>query len=114
MTRRPSRTPIGLGRSAPRFGGSGPCIVKLEQQLHFAFLTSKRILISVFCHKIIYVVDTQAGGLWHLMGLLTVLLPLRNVGTHKRERCVDRCTRSKSTGPNRSPKDPRWQSIDGR
>jgi hypothetical protein len=28
----------GQGRSAPRFGGSGPCIVKVEQQFHCAFL----------------------------------------------------------------------------
>jgi hypothetical protein len=33
-----SQTLIGLGGSALRFGGSGPCIVKVEQQLHFAFL----------------------------------------------------------------------------
>jgi hypothetical protein len=38
LARRPSRTPIGLGRSAPRFGGSGPCIVKVEQQLSFCIL----------------------------------------------------------------------------
>jgi hypothetical protein len=38
LARRPSRTPIGLGRSAPRFGGSGTCIVKVEHQFHFAFL----------------------------------------------------------------------------
>jgi hypothetical protein len=38
VARRPSRTQIGLGRSAPRLGGSGPCIVKVEQQLYFAFL----------------------------------------------------------------------------
>jgi hypothetical protein len=36
--RRPSRTPIGLGRSVPRFGGSGPCIVKVEQQLSFCIV----------------------------------------------------------------------------
>jgi hypothetical protein len=40
LPRRPSRTPIGLGRSAPRFDRSGPCIVKFKQQFHFAFLTS--------------------------------------------------------------------------
>jgi hypothetical protein len=38
VARRSSRTPIGLGRSAPRFGGSGPCIMKAEQQCSFAFL----------------------------------------------------------------------------
>jgi hypothetical protein len=36
--RHPSRTPIGLGRSAPRLDGSGPWIVKVEQQFHFPFL----------------------------------------------------------------------------
>jgi hypothetical protein len=30
--------PTGLGQSAPRFGGSGPGIVKDEQQFSFAFL----------------------------------------------------------------------------
>jgi hypothetical protein len=30
LARRPSGTPTGLGRSAPRFCGSGPCIVKVE------------------------------------------------------------------------------------
>jgi hypothetical protein len=38
LARRPSRTPTGLGRPAPRFGGSGSCIVKVEQQFSFAFL----------------------------------------------------------------------------
>jgi hypothetical protein len=36
--RRPSRAPIGLGRSAPRLGWSEPYIVKVEQEFHFAFL----------------------------------------------------------------------------
>jgi hypothetical protein len=27
-----------LGRSAPRLGGSGPCIMKVEQPIHLAFL----------------------------------------------------------------------------
>jgi hypothetical protein len=30
--------PVVPGRSASRFGGSGPCIVKVEQQFSFAFL----------------------------------------------------------------------------
>jgi hypothetical protein len=38
MARRPFRTLIGLGRLATRFSGSGPCIVKVKQQYHFAFL----------------------------------------------------------------------------
>jgi hypothetical protein len=29
LPRCPSRTPTGLGRSTPRFGGSGPCTVKV-------------------------------------------------------------------------------------
>jgi hypothetical protein len=38
LARRPSRTPIGLGRSAPRFGGSGSFKVNAEQQFDFAYL----------------------------------------------------------------------------
>jgi hypothetical protein len=41
MARRPSRSSIGLGRYAPRSSGSEPCIVKVEQQFHFAFLDDK-------------------------------------------------------------------------
>jgi hypothetical protein len=29
---------MGLGMSAPRFGGNGPCIVKVVQHFSFAFL----------------------------------------------------------------------------
>jgi hypothetical protein len=29
---------VGLGRSTTRFGGSKPCIVKVEQQFSFALL----------------------------------------------------------------------------
>jgi hypothetical protein len=47
MARRPSRTQIGLGRSAPRFGGSGPCIVKVEHQFSFAFF-EKRVYFHMF------------------------------------------------------------------
>jgi hypothetical protein len=36
-----SRTPIGPGRAVPRFGGSGTCIVKVEQQFRFAFLDKR-------------------------------------------------------------------------
>jgi hypothetical protein len=46
-SRRPSRTPIGLGRSAPGFGGSGPCLVKVEQNFHFAFLLDKWICFQI-------------------------------------------------------------------
>jgi hypothetical protein len=48
MARRPSRPPTGLGRSSPRFGGSGPCIVKVEHQFSFAFLDKWITLRSVF------------------------------------------------------------------
>jgi hypothetical protein len=37
LARHPSRTPISIGRSVPRFGGSEPCIVEVEQQFHFGF-----------------------------------------------------------------------------
>jgi hypothetical protein len=42
LARRRSRTPIGLGQSAPRFGGSGPYIVKVSFILNF----DKRIFVS--------------------------------------------------------------------
>jgi hypothetical protein len=38
VTRELDRKSIGLGRSAPRSGGSGPCILKVEQHFHFAIL----------------------------------------------------------------------------
>jgi hypothetical protein len=38
LARRPFRTPIGQGRSAFRFGGSGQCVVKVEHHISFAFL----------------------------------------------------------------------------
>jgi hypothetical protein len=66
MARRPSRTPIGLGRSAPRFGGSGPCIVEVEQQFHFdAFLTSRLTIRYVYLdYNIISVVTSLADEFW--------------------------------------------------
>jgi hypothetical protein len=54
MAGRPSRTTIGLGWSAPQFGGSGPCIMKVEQHFHFAILDKwielffKYYLIKIF------------------------------------------------------------------
>jgi hypothetical protein len=39
---------------------------------------------------------------------------LRGTSAHNADRCVDRCTWSKNTRSNRSPKCPTWQSIDGR
>jgi hypothetical protein len=54
MARHPSRPSIGLGWSAPRFGGSGPCIVKVEQQFHFAFLDKRIYILDLFLdYKII-------------------------------------------------------------
>jgi hypothetical protein len=53
--------------TAPRFGGSGPCIVKVEQQFNFAFLDK-----WVYFH--IYFLNTKllrcyclGGGLWQLL-----------------------------------------------
>jgi hypothetical protein len=56
MARRPSRTPIGIGRSAPRFSGSGPCIVKVEPQFLFVFLDKWLCSLYFFFldYKIIY------------------------------------------------------------
>jgi hypothetical protein len=58
VARRPSRTPIGLAWSTPRFGGSGPCIVKAEQHFHFAFFDKWLFLADMFFlyYKIISVV----------------------------------------------------------
>ena len=64
LARRPSRTPTGLGRSAHRFGGSGPSIVKVEQQLSFAFLDKWIYLLDLFFsnYKISTLLLLRRGG----------------------------------------------------
>jgi hypothetical protein len=101
MARRPSRFPIGLGRSAPRLGGTGPCIVKVERQFHFAFLDKwlSFCRYSFIDYKIIYNVIALTGGLWRLLRLLTVFNP-RGTSARIADRCVDMCTWSKRTRSN--------------
>jgi hypothetical protein len=62
LARRPSRTPIGLGRSAPRFGGSGPCIVKVEQQFRSAFLDKWTYFHMSFCLQNYFCCYCLGGG----------------------------------------------------
>jgi hypothetical protein len=45
------------------------------------------------------VVTAYAGGLWELLRLITYL-NIRGTSAHIPNRCVDGCTRSKSTRPN--------------
>jgi hypothetical protein len=89
LVRRPSRTPIGLGWSAPEF---------TNINFHFAFLASSEFLfekstfysLQFFLLFVLIIINKQ-GGLWQLLRLLTVLT-LERRHTHMRERCVDRCT----------------------
>jgi hypothetical protein len=71
MPHRPSRTPIGLGRLAPRFGGSGPCIVTVEQQFRFVFL-DKWIYLCCYC---------LGRGDYGNKCVSHIISPPRNVGT---------------------------------
>jgi hypothetical protein len=67
LARLASLTPIDIGQSAPRFGGSGLCIVK--QQFHFTLSTSGVSLDFSLITKLFLLLMLSKGGLWQLLRL---------------------------------------------
>jgi hypothetical protein len=97
-----------LGRSAPQFGGSGLCIVKIGRAaVSFCISWQVDLLIT----KIFLLIMRRRGGGGNYCGCLHFFTSEENWHTHMGEKCVDRGTWSKSSRPNRSPKCPKWNSI---
>jgi hypothetical protein len=107
LARRPFRTPIGLGRSAHRFGGNGQCIVRVEQYLSQHCILAKIIYSYICCFLQISSTLVTAQGIVAII-VVDCIFYLRGTLTHIADRCVDRCTLSESTRPNRSPRCPIW------
>jgi hypothetical protein len=116
MTRRPSGTPIGVGRSASRFGWSGPYIVKVEQQFQFEFLTNGYILenFALITKSFLLLLLLRQEDRGNCYGCLHFFASEER--RHRLQMILSIGVPGGRVlgGPNRSPECPRWQSIDGR